>query len=179
MNRATHNLENDHIHILKLTTVMEKMADRTEIDPVYVEEVVDLIRNFADGMHHAKEENLLFPLLTEKGFSVENGPVGVMLMEHVQGREYVGRMSEGVKILRSGDYSATSVIREALLGYAVLLQSHIGKENNVLFRMADNLMSVQEEERLFTAFRHIDQDRQGVLHASYVDRINKLAETYF
>lgn len=28
MNRATHNLENDHAYILQLTEVMEKMAER-------------------------------------------------------------------------------------------------------------------------------------------------------
>lgn len=180
MNRATHNLENDHVYILKLTEVMEKMAERTVIDPVYVEEVIDLIRNYADGLHHAKEENLLFPLMVKKGFSIETGPVGVMLAEHVQGREYVKKMAEGVNILKQGDFSATSQIREAMMGYAVLLQNHIGKENNVLFRMAENLMSAPEEERLFQDFRRIDNGNDtGVSSANYIDRVNKLAEIYF
>jgi len=30
MNRATHNLENDHVYILQLTEVMEKMAERVK-----------------------------------------------------------------------------------------------------------------------------------------------------
>lgn len=180
MNRATHNLENDHVYMLKLTEVMEKMAERTVIDPVYVEEVIDLIRNYADGLHHAKEENLLFPLMVEKGFSIETGPVGVMLAEHVQGREYVKKMAEGVSILKEGDHSATSIIREAMLGYAVLLQNHIAKENNILFKMADNLMSTQEEEHICTDFRNIDKGEvTGISTSDYIERVKLLSETYY
>jgi hemerythrin-like domain-containing protein len=180
MNRATHNLENDHEYILQLTEVMEKIAGRTEIDPLYVEEVIDLIRNYADGLHHAKEENLLFPLMVEKGFSTENGPVAVMLSEHVQGREYVKKMAEGVKILKEGDYSVTSIIREAMLGYALLLQNHIAKENNILFRMADNLMSEPEEEQIYADFRRIDKgEDRGIAVSDYIERVMRLKETYY
>jgi hemerythrin-like domain-containing protein len=180
MNRATHNLENDHIYILQLTEVMEKIAGRTEIDPLYVEEVIDLIRNYADGLHHAKEENLLFPLMVEKGFSTDNGPVAVMLTEHIQGREYVKKMTEGVSLLKQGDYSAASIIREAMLGYAVLLQNHIAKENNILFRMADNLMSEPEEEQVFADFRQIDKgEAKGIAVSDYIERVKRLKETYY
>lgn len=70
MNTATKNLENDHVHILRLKDVMEIItsADRPEI--IDLETIVDLIKNFADGSHHAKEENLFFPLLAERGFSL-------------------------------------------------------------------------------------------------------------
>lgn len=179
MNRATHNLEYDHIYILKLTEVMEKMAERTEIDPVYVEEVTDLIRNFADGLHHAKEEKLLFPMMVGKGFSIENGPIAVMLSEHNQGREYVKKMLEGVRLLKNGDYSATSIIREAMLEYAVLLQNHIAKENNILFRMAENLMSASEEDRIYTDFKHIDKgEEKGIALSDYIERVNRLTVTF-
>ena len=56
--KATTNLENDHIHILRLCDVMERMAQAGSIDPAHLEKVVSLIRNFADGLHHKKEEEL-------------------------------------------------------------------------------------------------------------------------
>ena len=34
-------------------------------------------------------------------------------------------------------------------GYIVLLRNHIAKENNVLFRMADNVLSEEEQQELF------------------------------
>ena len=39
-------------------------------DRAYFDEALDFFRHFADGCHHAKEENLLFPLLKERGMPV-------------------------------------------------------------------------------------------------------------
>ncbi|MEO2049519.1 MAG: hemerythrin domain-containing protein [Pirellulales bacterium] len=44
---------------------------------------------FADKCHHAKEEDLFFPLLKERGIPEEGGPIGVMLHEHDVGRDCV------------------------------------------------------------------------------------------
>mgnify|MGYP000474671764 FL=1 len=71
MNTATQNLENDHIYILRLTDVMLAMVEKQSVNTEHFELVINLIRNFADGTHHAKEEDLLFPLMGEKGFSPE------------------------------------------------------------------------------------------------------------
>ena len=67
MNTATKNLENDHVNILRLIDVMEKMAQTSNTSVENLETVVRLIRDYADGFHHAKEENLLFPLMVKKG----------------------------------------------------------------------------------------------------------------
>ena len=47
-------------------------------------------REFADRCHHAKEEDLFFPLLKERGIPEEGGPIGVMLHEHVMPIFYSG-----------------------------------------------------------------------------------------
>ena len=72
---ATANLENDHVHILKLIDVMERITQQSEINVAHLENIVDLIRNFADGLHHAKEEQMLFPKMVEKGFSLDRKSV--------------------------------------------------------------------------------------------------------
>ena len=54
--KATTNLENDHFHILKLCDVMERIAHEDDIDLLKIEEIVKIIRGFADGLHHKKEE---------------------------------------------------------------------------------------------------------------------------
>ena len=51
-----------------------------------LDDAMDFIKTFADSCHHAKEEDLLFPAMGEAGFPSRGGPVGVMLMEHEQGR---------------------------------------------------------------------------------------------
>ncbi len=174
--KATANLENDHVYILRLCDVMEKMAHAANIDPEHLEKVVSLIRNFADGLHHKKEEDLLFPKMAEKGFSPVQGPVAVMLYEHEEGRKYVRGIAGNIELYKSGDKEAAEAVKYNLLGYAVLLRNHIAKENNILFRMADNALSDEEQESLSAEFNKVEKSMApGGTSSSYIAQIEKLA----
>lgn len=157
MNTATQNLENDHVYIIRLLDVMEKMVINCATDTAHMEMVVNLIKTYADGFHHAKEEKVLFPLLVEKGFSNNQGPVSVMLHEHVEGREFVKGISERIDVYKAGNVSALPEIYHYMQGYADLLKAHIGKENNVLFRMADKALSSDEQLELLNKFGSIEK----------------------
>lgn len=179
MNNATKNLENDHIHILKLTDVMRAIVSSERADTEHLENIVDIIRNFADGIHHAKEEKLFFPAMEEKGFSPQQGPVAVMLNEHIQGRNFVKGISDNLKLFNNGDKAAVSGIYQNMSGYADLLVNHILKENNILFRMADKVFSEVEQKNLLDRFESIEHDRpEGSGVTDYINRINSLALIY-
>ncbi len=154
---ATSDLENDHKYILRLIDVMEKMVLNISTELSHLEMVVRLIKNYADGFHHVKEESLFFPLLIKKGFSKEQGPVAVMLHEHSEGRNFVKGMSENLKAYKYGDSSALTPLYENMQGYIDLLRSHIAKENNVLFRMADKLLTKEEQESLLKSFATMEK----------------------
>lgn len=179
MNTATGNLENDHIFILKLTDVMKAVTLSERPDVKLIEDIIDIIKNFADGLHHAKEENILFPALENKGFSSKQGPVAVMIHEHVQGRNFVKGMSDNLDLFKKGDDAAISDIYRNMAGYADLLFNHINKENNILFKMADNVLSVSEQAELLEKFEHVEQNRaSGSMRSDYIERINNLAGYY-
>lgn len=176
---ATQNLENDHVHILQLTEIMQKMAEKKTENAEHLELVVNLVRNFADGLHHAKEEDLLFPMLGKKGFSPEQGPVAVMLAEHVQGRAYIKGVAEGIKLFKTGDRSALESIYSNLEEYSFLLTAHIGKENNILFRMADQALSSEEQSLLLAQFDEVEKHTEPAYQtAKAVTAINNLASIY-
>lgn len=156
MDTATQNLENDHVHILRLTDVMLAMVEKQSVDTDHMELALKIIANFADGLHHAKEEEWLFPLMGEKGFSPEFGPVAVMLHEHEEGRGFVKAANEGIRQFKAGDTEALESVYDNLSGYAYLLQGHIDKENNILFRMADRAFSNDEQQDLLVQFAGID-----------------------
>ena len=179
MNTATKNLEQDHESILKLIDVMEAMTTHTDPDIADYEEVVDLIRNFADGLHHAKEETLFFPLMAERGFSMKQGPIAMMLSEHEQGRNYVKRISENIRLLKERDLSALNMIYRNMLGYCELLRNHIAKENNVLFRMADNALSEEDQQTLLTQFGQVENHGSSNHQKhDFIARIEKLTQIY-
>ncbi len=179
MNYATQNLEDDHTYILRLIDVMETMTTHASPVIAHLEEALDLIRNYADGLHHAKEENLLFPLMSERGFSLTQGPLAVMLLEHAAGREYVKGISENIQLLKEGDLSALNLVYANIHGYGELLQNHIYKENNMLFRMADNAFSVSDQQALLLKFENLENKSTSNQNKSqFVTRISKLEQAY-
>jgi len=178
MNTATDNLKNDHVHILKLIDIMEQIAQSMEPDIKHLESIVDSIKKYADGFHHAKEENLLFPLMGEKGYSKEQGPVAVMLHEHETGRNFVGNMSENINLYKKGAKNAIPKIMENMLGYIALLRNHIEKENNILFRMADNVLNNDEQLSLLNQFSKVELNLGSKVLQDYIIQINNLSKIY-
>ena len=145
----------------------------------HLEQIVDIIRNFADGLHHAKEENLFFPLLAERGFSPTQGPVAVMLHEHALGRNFVKGMADSITLFKSGNKAASVEIFRNMKGYSELLRNHISKENNILFRMADNALSESDHNNLLTKFEEAEKNHvQPADSRKYSEQIKDLASFY-
>lgn len=179
MNTATKNLEEDHVHILRLLEVMERIAGSENPDIGQIEAIVDIIKNFADGSHHAKEENQFFPFLEKRGFSLSQGPVAVMLNEHMRGREFVRGIADNIASYKRGDISALGKIYSNMAGYAELLQNHISKENNILFRMADNALSEEDHQELLKQFEEAEKRQaSGTSSSEYVKIIEQLASAH-
>jgi hemerythrin-like domain-containing protein len=179
MKTATENLENDHVNILRLIDVMEQITTHSAPDADHLELVVNLIRNYADGLHHAKEEKLLFPLMAKKGFSTEHGPIAVMLDDHAEGRNYVKGIAEQIPAYRNGNVGVLSTIFSNMLGYIDLLRGHIQKENNILFRMADNAISETEQNWLLEQFANLENGQSGQETIdNFIEQIENLANIY-
>lgn len=179
MKTATQNLENDHVHILRLIGVMERITESRDPNLEHLETIVKVIREFADGLHHAKEEQLLFPLMVKKGFSNESGPVAIMLHEHIMGRNYVKGMTDNILLFKQGERVALSTIYSNMLGYADLLKNHIRKENNVLFLMADKAFTPAEQELLMRDFAKVEKNQEyGHSKDEYIAMIDLLSGIY-
>ena len=112
-------------------------------------------QRFADQCHHAKEEDVFFPILKERGIPKQGGPIGVMLHEHVLCRDCVGRMREASQ---AQSFDART-FAEAARQYVPLLRQHIFKENNVLFRMAERVMSEADDADVTGQFSQVEQER--------------------
>src|SRR5512136_2545662 len=139
--RATRDLIAEHDAVLDALRLLGHVADalgRGRSDAQgHLEELLEFLRGFVDRCHHGKEEDVLFPELERRGVGREDGPIGVMLAEHEAGRGHVRALSGGLDRLQQGEAAATTTIREHARAYPDLLRSHILKENNILFPMAD------------------------------------------
>ena len=154
--QATEILEREHAIIERALNLLEDAvamirAGRRPPDG-FETWAVRFIREFADGRHHAKEEEVLFPLLEERGVPRSGGPIGCMLHEHEMGRDCVRRMCAALP--PAGDDSAG--FASAAENYISLLRQHIFKENNVLFMMARRCLSPQDDELAVEKYRAAD-----------------------
>lgn len=179
--RPTTILMDEHRVIEQVLNCLERMAELCEqgkpLDAEAANQAFDFIRTFADHCHHAKEEDLLFPLMEQKGFSRAHGPTGVMLIEHEQGRQLVRAMSEAVTKYTGGAAYAVREFATAARAFVALLRQHIQKEDHCLFAMADQALTPGEQQSLEESFTRVQREKIGIdTHDKYVGVANRLAE---
>lgn len=181
--RPTAELTAEHNAIKRMLRILEQVARRLEagqaVDAADLEQSVEFIRGFADRCHHGKEEDLLFRALEEAGLSRESGPIAVMLSEHGLGRDYVKDMAGAIPGYRAGDRGAAASFAEKARGYAALLEQHIHKEDNILYPLAERMLSVQKQEELLAAFAQVERERVGPgQHEAYHALLDRLEALY-
>lgn len=155
---AEHRLIEQGLACLKVAS--EQAVERGALDLLVADKVLGFLREFADRFHHAKEEDLLFPLLERRGFSPELGPTAVMRQEHTVARERLRRME-----LLLPDAAATPAgaraFHEEACRYVDLLREHIHKEDHCLFSMADGYLNEQDQEELLQQLLKLDEEEPG------------------
>lgn len=155
MGKATQDLRKEHDAIIYVLRILDHMLEPGNREPDvmlrYYGELVDFLKIFADKCHHGKEEKYLFTRLEEKGIPNEGGPIGVMLKEHTEGRGYIAQMSICL------DGRDMDGFKAAAVQYRNLLSHHIAKENDVLFRMADQVIGEEEQAELFEKFEEHEE----------------------
>ena len=172
---ASSDLREAHVSVLAGLDVLEKMAASKEASVEDARELAEFISQFADKCHHGKEEGLMFPAMEKMGIQRERGPIGQMLLEHVQGRAYIAAL----KAAAAGQTLNRAAFREAAEGYVYLMRAHIDKENGVLFQMGDRLLPAEEQARLLKAFEEHEQKVMGPgAHEHLHDILHRLSKKY-
>ncbi|MFD0666407.1 hemerythrin domain-containing protein [Ramlibacter sp. MAHUQ-53] len=169
MSRAIDDLRHEHEAILAALRILERFEQRAAagqpLDTADLASFLGFLQEFADKCHHGKEEGILFPALVGAGLPAQGGPVGALLDEHAQGRDWIARMAASLAPALDPARFA-----EAARGYRELLQAHIRKENEELFPMAEEMLGPDTMDRLFERFEAheaqvIGEGRHEQLHA--------------
>jgi len=141
---STGVLRDEHRLILEVAHTLDGMledeSNGVPLDYDAVARCITFFRLFADACHHGKEEDLLFPELEKAGLPHDSGPIAVMLYEHEQGRVFVRAMAASIDGARAGNEAEAAALRSGAEGFIALITAHIGKENDVLFNMADGMI---------------------------------------
>ena len=179
MRYASEDLINEHKGILFGLRILQEIAAAVkqsgEADIKDINDIIDFLRLFADKCHHGKEEGFMFPALEEAGIPNERSPIGQMMREHIQGRQYISEMAASVG---SGALQADR-FAEAATNYTDLLREHIQKENTVLFPMADRILPDDKQQQLLEQFETFEEEVMGKgTHERLHETLDKLGEKY-
>ena len=156
---TTHPVEvlmREHRLIEQVLAALEQRLTTLEARPFpreFFERTLEFFRAFADGCHHHKEEECLFPAMEARGVPRHGGPIGVMLHEHEIGRAHLRGIRENLEAAEGGSAAAVAAIRREATGYIELLRQHILKEDNILFRMARMVLPPEDVVRLDPEFQ--------------------------
>lgn len=161
--RPTDELRREHELILLVVGEMEREAGAIEagapVNRVRVAQMMDFARNFTDGCHHRKEEEMLFPALADRSGAATE-PVRTLLSDHRAGRDAVSEVDRALPDVDVDERDRT-VVADNLELYALLLRRHIAKEDMILFPLADLVFSGLEQELVAGEFRRIEERGAG------------------
>ena len=179
----TEELKEEHQGIQLMLRILEEVCSRLgskeKVVNEHLQNILEFIKIFVDKCHHGKEEDLLFPEMEKAGISKEHGPIGVMLLEHERGRQFVKGMSEALlKYERNTEQASLPFVANAR-NYINLLTQHIDKENNVLFPLGDKVLSNDQKKMLSEGFEKLERERIGEgKHEEFHRLLHDLKQVY-
>lgn len=98
--------------------------------------------------HSKREEGYLFPMMA-KYIGSDTGPIAVMEYEHQQGKENLQAfISKAEQVTEPLDAKRAKEISSYLIEAYYILSQHFMKEENVLFPMAERMLSAEEKSLL-------------------------------
>ena len=151
----------EHEHILDLSSCIKQscyeILKGKEVDTDLFRGYIDFARNYADRLHHGKEELILFRIMVDELGAVADKLINHgMLIEHDYGRLYLTKLDEALDEYdeTQDDIVKLDIIANAM-GYGNHLTRHIEKENSVVYTFAerqlnsDLLNRVDDETKTF------------------------------
>ena len=168
----------EHRLIERMITLVQKKLNQIEstnqVDPLFIDTVVDFIRIYADRTHHGKEEDILFKKLSNKQMSDQNRRImDELLDEHLLGRKTTKELIEANAQYRAGEKTALAVIVSKLKRLVDFYPKHIEKEDKVFFPAYMQYLSDEEDQLMLKAFYEFDRE---MIHEKYKLVLQKLKE---
>lgn len=123
-----------------------------------VDEFADFLRDEVDALHGQKEETGLFPVLARR-LPSEEGPVGMLIEEHVGLRDHQQALARWVEAVSTDPEAGERFepLRRAEETIRSLLTDHIQKEDLMLFPSARDVLRPPDLEEIDRVFREVEE----------------------
>lgn len=155
-NSPVNVLMNEHDVIKKIENSLTKLDGLWEKDATKykttLEKILQFLKEYSDGYHHHKEEEVLFPALENHPEFILSSIITEMNEHHENFREYTAGIAEA---LQENNFPKAQTIFKKYLNE---LLDHIAIENDELFVLAESLFDEAQLETMFFKFKDIDME---------------------
>ncbi len=157
-------MEDHQRYLRRVSEFRQMVAEMTPLPrfgPAEVRRVDDFavfLRDEVDGLHGRKEEEGLFPVLARR-LPSEEGPVGMLIEEHVGLRDHQRALDRWVEAVAADPEARERFerLRQAEESIRSLLTDHIQKEDLMLFPSARDVLRPPDLEEIDRIFREVEE----------------------
>lgn len=173
----------EHDLIRRVLAILEResewIGEGGDVDPVFIDRMVDFIYTYAERVHHGKEEEVLFRELDSKPLSPEHRQMMERLVrEHVEMRHLADDLVAAGEKYAEADGEALQRVEDTIGHLSDLYPDHFQIEEETFFPAAQSYLEESEEAVILEAMRSHDR---AMIHEKYgmlVEGLETVAETW-
>jgi hemerythrin-like domain-containing protein len=159
------NLAEEHRLIVRVLAALERYATRLEeaqgVQSGDLGQFAKFFTEFAELLHHVKEEDILIPALVRHGFDWDSGPLLHVREDHAQERYLVD-------VLRQAASQQGEISREdkrhlvaSVRAFVEFQRKHVQNEDSLLFPAVIERLSQDDLDQLDAKFADFDRVKFG------------------
>jgi hemerythrin-like domain-containing protein len=174
--KATALLTEDHQQIRRALDVLAQMSAKTTqggtFDAADAQYLLEFLKQFADRHHQGKEEGVFFPALLQDRNQKNYPSLCALIFEHNRERSLVEGFEEAIRTHKAKDFSfyADRLVE--------VLRTHIQKEQDDLFTLADSVLNAKQDERVALEMRDYERSWQEAELPQLLRRLAELEAVY-
>lgn len=138
----------------ELYSLTQKMDQEIDVEANFIELIIK-VKEFKGALdpHSEREEAVLFPMMGVY-IGTASGPIAVMEYEHDQAKSNIGAFLQKAEVSESINEEKKK-LAELVQNAYFILTDHFNKEENVLFPMAERMLSNEEKTELLRKIEEI------------------------
>jgi len=179
--KITDSLLQDHRAIEQMLSAVGSMCANMEagrsINVEHLRIAMEWIRDFKGDWHLTREENILFPALTNAG-AKQHCTIGEILDEHKREREQFMCMAKAAAGLRMDRSGANKAFCRYSKEYIDLIRDHIQREEKELYPLVDQLLDESKQPEIWHACQKLEENTGKQWLTGMMDILKQLSAAY-
>jgi hemerythrin-like domain-containing protein len=153
--RREHDAVYSFVDVLNLAC--KTLRDGKQPEREFFDSAVVFAHDYVDRYHHSKEEMQAFVLLAQRQSGRLDGLIDTMRQQHERGRNHFAAIASQLPAYERGDEGAARRIADEMEAFTTMLVEHAYREDSVLFPLAKQTLTEEDDSSLLKAFVLLDQ----------------------